>query len=695
MPGAGNTGESVLAGIAELHSVLTDFKIDHQGASAADGFSIAHSKQIAEEKQAEEALRESEEKFRIAFENAPTGMSIIDADGRTYLAVNPLLCQMFGYTWEEFMGASVNLVTHPDDVERSNEWIRKKYQGEPCEQNFEKRYIHKDGHIVWGLVRAQWIKNRDGSNRMAVAHILDITARKQAEESLRERERQLREAHEIALMGHWQLHLNDSSMTWSAGICRLFEVEGVQATYEAFETFIHPDDREMVAAAHRSTLEQGQRSDLVHRLLLAQGRIKHVRRISRPEYDAKGKLTSIVGVLQDVSSIRQAEEERATLETQLHQAQKMEAIGYLAGGIAHDFNNLLTVIGGNAALAIVDSDPQAPQTALLREISQAVESASNLTRQLLAFSRRQVIAPKVLNLNDVVRHLSKMIERLLGEDLELKTMMDPALGQVCIDPGQAEQIFVNLAINARDAMSDGGKLNIETANAVLSDEYCASRAPLKPGDYVMLAVSDNGAGMTDETKARLFEPFFTTKESGKGTGLGLATIYGVVRQNKGHIDVTSELQQGTTFKIYLPRVNEPAQGFALAQKRAWTRGHETILFVEDNPMVRSLGVRTLIRQGYKVHAFSSGDEALAAFQHVDDVIHLIVTDVVLPGMNGRVFAEQIKAMRGEIKVLFTSGYTQNVIHHHGVLEEGIEFLAKPYMPEVLVQRVRDVLDGAK
>ncbi len=389
---------------------------------------------------------------------------------------------------------------------------------------------------------------------------------------------------------------------------------------------------------------------------------------------------------------KRGEEERARLEESLRQAQKLESIGRLAGGVAHDFNNLLTVIGGNIALALGEMPDDSPLREYLTEASHAAESAANLTRQLLTFSRKQVIDPKVVNLNATVPVLEKMLRRLLGEDIELHAALDQGLGQTRVDVGQFEQILVNLAINARDAMPDGGKLTIETANVTIDDAYCATHADARPGRFVMLAVSDNGTGMDSEVKDHVFEPFFTTKERGKGTGLGLAMVYGAVRQHGGHIEVYSEPGRGTTFKVYLPRVDEAPHVVGQEPERV-PHGTETVWLVEDADPLRALAVKLLSRQGYTVRAFRNGPEALAAAGTLAAPVHLLLTDVVMPGINGRVLAERLVALYPRMKVLFTSGYTENVVVQHGVLKKGINFLPKPYTPQDLALRVRQVLDG--
>jgi len=370
----------------------------------------------------------------------------------------------------------------------------------------------------------------------------------------------------------------------------------------------------------------------------------------------------------------------------------MEAVGRLAGGVAHDFNNLLTSITGNVQLALMDLRPFDPLTETLSEIGKAADSAAALTRQLLTFSRKQLIKPRALDLNELISRMQKMLARLIGEDVQLKTILGKGLGAVKIDPGQFEQIVVNLAVNARDAMPDGGQLVIETAGVDLDEEYCRRHSCSPSRSYAMLAVSDTGQGMSEEIKDHLFEPFFTTKEKGKGTGLGLAVIYGVVRQAGGTIEVYSELGQGTTFRIYLPRVEENAQRIEKeSQAMEMPGGKETVLLVEDEVILRVLGVKVLKRLGYQVLEADSGGDALVIAERHTEPIHLLLTDVVMPGMNGRELAERMTKMHPEMKVLYTSGYAENVIAHRGVIEQGLNFIGKPYAPQQLAKKLRDIL----
>ena len=401
----------------------------------------------------------------------------------------------------------------------------------------------------------------------------------------------------------------------------------------------------------------------------------------------RGRLGGLAAIIKDIT-------ERKSLESQLRQAQKMEAIGQLTGGIAHDFNNLLTVINGYSELTLQLLKADDPLRSNLEQIKEAGERAASLTRQLLAFSRRQVLEPKVLDLNAVVTNLEKMLTRMIGEDIDLVATLTPGLGRVKADPGQIEQVIMNLAVNARDAMSNGGRLTIETANMELDENFAQRHVVVKPGRYVMLAVSDTGCGMDAETQRRIFEPFFTTKEIGKGTGLGLATVYGIVKQSGGSIWVYSEVGQGTTFKVYLPRVEEePDAVLPSAVRETSLKGTETILLIEDDEPLRKLALSILRRGGYTVLAASDRTEALQLCGRHQGPIHLMLADVVMPGMSGREFADKLAQIRPDMKVLLMSGYTDDTITRHGALVEEVAFLQKPFTTYGLLSKVREVLDG--
>ncbi len=396
---------------------------------------------------------------------------------------------------------------------------------------------------------------------------------------------------------------------------------------------------------------------------------------------------------EDITELKRAEEEKAVLQEQLRQSQKVEAVGCLAGGIAHDFNNLLTVIKGYSQLSSIELKEGDPLRGNIDEIQNATDRAASLTRQLLAFSRRQVMEMKILDLNTLLRDLEKMLRRVIGEDIEMVIQLAEDLGRVRADVGQIEQVIMNLAVNGRDAMPNGGKLTIETANVELDEFYARSHVDVKPGHYVMFSVSDTGVGMTPEVRERIFEPFFTTKEKGKGTGLGLSTSYGIVKQSEGDIWVYSVQGKGTTFKIYLPRVNEPLEEIRKeVLKEELPRGNETILIVEDEEEVRKLAGKILERQGYRILEASQGDDALRISERHGGPIGLILVDVIMPGMSCSELAKHLKSPHPKMKVVYMSGYTDNAIVRHGVLEKGVNYIQKPFTMEGLARKVREVLD---
>jgi two-component system, cell cycle sensor histidine kinase and response regulator CckA len=450
----------------------------------------------------------------------------------------------------------------------------------------------------------------------------------------------------------------------------------------ARDVYADPHEREPLVAELITRGELTAESDWKRK----DGKVVRVRRTGRLVNDAEGHGKYLDVIVEDVTRQR-------AMELQLQQAAKMEAIGHLAGGVAHDFNNLLTVILGSADLLLETMPAASVDREEIGDIRRAALRAADLTRQLLAFSRQQVLQPHVLDLNHIVEGMEKMLGRLIGEDVELRTRLDPALGATRADPGQMEQIILNLAVNARDAMPEGGQLTLETSNAELDAAYVADHAPALPGAYVMLAVSDTGVGMDQATQARVFEPFFTTKEVGKGTGLGLATVYGIVKQSGGFIWLYTEPGQGATFKIYLPRVADAAAAAGTPVNREVLVGTETVLLVEDEEAVRTITQRILEGQGYTVLVAQDSASALELAEGHAGIIHLLLSDVVMPGINGPALATRLAERRPATRVLFLSGYAGEAITRRGTLPTGMAFLQKPFSVSALARKVREVLDG--
>jgi PAS domain S-box-containing protein len=512
----------------------------------------------------------------------------------------------------------------------------------------------------------------------------DITERKRAEEALRESNQTLHALIEASPLAIIAVDMGGAVRMWNAAAEKIFGWRAEEVMGRALP--IVPAEQGGEAHAHAAGAPFGAAlSDLETRRLRKDGSLIDVSLSFSALRDAAGAVVGVMTIAADIT-------ERRQLEEQLRQAQKLEAIGRLAGGVAHDFNNLLTVIGGRSHIIgwrLPEGDPLRHDVEI---IEKTAERAAGLTRQLLAFSRKQVLEPRVLDLNEILGNMDRMLQRLIGEDIELVALLGPDLGRIRVDPSQIEQVVLNLAVNARDAMPEGGRLTIETQNVDLGEGYARTHADVEPGPYIMLAVSDTGHGMDATIQAQLFVPFFTTKEPGKGTGLGLATVYGIVRQSGGHIWVYSEVGQGSTFKVYLPRVSDPVDAVIGAPVLAPPpRGVETVLLAEDDDAVRALARETLQTSGYTVIEAAHPEAALRIAQTYAGVIDLLLTDVVMPGMSGRILADRLLPLRPGIKVLFMSGYTANAIVHHGVLDAGTAFLQKPFTPGALARRVREVL----
>ena len=624
------------------------------------------------------------ELFHALVEHSSDAVALLDETGAiTY--VSQAATRLLGYGVPELTGTNALGFLHPDDLALTERLCRQLLDQPGTPIRTELRARHKDGS--YHLVEAVAVNRLDDPAVGAVvANWRDITERLRAEQALRNSEQSYRSLVDGVRDVIFALSPGGEVTSLNPAFEEMTGFQPAEWVGRPFEAFVHPDDVPLALDLFGRVLQGEPRPTIQFRILTRAGTYR-VAEFSATAQLRDGRLTGILGIGRDVT-------ERLGLEQQLRQAQKMEAVGRLAGGIAHDFNNILTAITGHADLLLEDLGHHDPRRADVDEIRRSAERAAGLTRQLLAFSRQQVLQPKVVDLNALVLDMDKLLRRLIGEDVELATVLDPTLGRVTADPGQLEQVIVNLAVNARDAMPQGGKLTLETRNIDLDSSYTLEHSLVKPGPYVQLTVSDSGIGMDEETQAHAFEPFFTTKPRGQGTGLGLAMVYGTVKQSGGFIWVYSEPGRGATFKIYLPRVDAPVESAAPpAPVERPPRGSETVLLAEDEPAVRAIARQALERQGYTVLAAPSGADALALAAQHGATIHLLLTDVVMPGMSGRDLADRLTAQRPGIRVLYISGYTDNAIVRHGMLEPGLAYLQKPFRPDALVRKVREVLDA--
>jgi len=636
------------------------------------------SRDITERKEAEEALRRSEQRFRTVFDRMQLVGLELDSAGRiTYC--NDFFLELTGCSRDEVLGADYLRTFLPTGSPALEVFAHAVASGE-LPRHFKNAIVTCDG----GLREVEWNNTllREGDDRIVgtVSIGEDVTERELAAHELRRSEAEFRGLVEHAPVGIYRATPEGRFLTVNPALIRML---GYGWAEEVIRLDVARDVYADPAAHGRLIRESPQRAEVEWKR--KDGSVITVEITSHSIPAPDGQVV-YEGVVVDVTQHR-------TLEAQFRQAQRLEAVGRLAGGVAHDFNNVLTAITGYSDLLLEDLAPEDPKRPDVEEIKAAALRAAALTRQLLAFSRKQVFQTKVLSLNEVVETLDKMLHRLIGEDIKLEHVLAPALGAVRADPGQLEQVILNLAVNSRDAMPSGGKLTIETANVDLDEAYAREHTGAAPGPHVMLAVSDTGVGMNEETLAHIFEPFFTTKEQGKGTGLGLATVYGIVKQSGGYVWAYSEPGRGTTFKIYLPRV-EAALDSAVpaAAPPPVAGGRETILLAEDDPSVRAVVSDVLAQKGYRVLRAPDGQAALEMARGQEAQIHLLVTDLVWPGMTGRELAESLKAERPDVRVLYMSGYTDDAVVRHGVLEEGMPYLQKPFTPRALSAKVREVLD---
>ena len=634
-----------------------------------------------ERKRAVEALQRSEEYFRSLIENALDIITVLDVDGSVRYG-SPSFERVLGYPQSSLTGENLFRLIHPEDRDRVREILEAGTQNPGATQSIEFRVLHQKG--PWRVFEA--IGKRFEIESTVAGYVLnsrDITERKRSEEEVRQANETLRAVIETSPLAIYTLDLEGVVRTWNSSAQKMFGFTQDEAVGSALPV-IFPD--EVSAFRERLTDLLGGESQVgaEERRRCKDGHTIDVSFWTAPLRDAGGAVTGVVEVVAD-------DTERKRLEEQFRQAQKMEAVGRLAGGVAHDFNNLLTVITGYCQMLLDRFHPGESTRDDMVQVLKAADRATTLTRQLLAFSRKQIVQPKVVELDALVGDMQQMLKRLLGVNIDLAITSDAGLGKVRVDPGQLEQVIVNLVVNARDAMPSGGHLGINLRNVQVDDSDMRDM-PVRRGSYVVLEVTDCGIGMDEATLSHLFEPFFTTKEKGRGTGLGLSTSYGIVKQNHGEIVVRSEVGAGSVFSIYLPRIDEPPPPETSPSINVpATKGAETILVAEDEDGVRHIVTQMLREQGYTVLPANGGAEAIHIATTHTGPVQLLVSDVMMPRMSGPELAQRLRGLRPEMRVLFVSGYTDSEIVREGELEPGTDFLQKPFTREQLATKVREVL----
>jgi PAS domain S-box-containing protein len=624
--------------------------------------------------------------FRIAFEQSAAGICISALDG-AYLHANAAFCEFVGYSLDELRRLKSADLSHPDDRHRAAELLARMTRGELPEARWERRYIHKSGLSLWALLTTTLVHGTDGAPDYFISQIIDISDRKMAEEAL-----QRAEARARALIGAMQdvILVLDRNGTYvdiaPSATDRLFRTPAELLGRRLHDVF-SKDRADSFLAAIQRALDGRSAVEIAYDLDIHGERFWFDATISPLPEDR------VVWVARDVTARSRAELALRESEDQLRQVQKMEAIGQLAGGIAHDFNNLLMAIMSNAELAALELPDQSPAAGHIDEIKNASRRARSLTQQLLAFSRKQMLQPKVLDVNHVVRDGEQILRRLIGETITMSVVLEPALGQVRADQGQLSQVIMNLAVNARDAMPQGGQLYIETYNKDITAADAKQHRGLREGKYVVLQVRDTGTGMDERTISRIFEPFFTTKPPGQGTGLGLSTAYGIIKQSGGYIAVDSAPGAGTSFTILLPRVFDIAEPTAAAAtpEPATSASRGTVMLVEDEAAVREATKRMLRKFGFTVVEAKHGEDALLLWERGAAGIDVVLTDVVMPVMGGAELAKALRERKPDLRVVFMSGYTQGTLELSSMDEAATRFLPKPFTADQLVGTLRELI----
>jgi two-component system, cell cycle sensor histidine kinase and response regulator CckA len=640
-------------------------------------------------RRADEALRRSEARYRLLAENIRDVIGLYDLEMNA-VYVSPSVQQLRGYAPEEVIGHPIVEHLAPGSRDLAMRVFQEEMEvdrggrSEPGRsRTLEFEVLCKDGTTVWTESKLSMVHNSSGSLTGFIGVSRDITERKRVEETLRNTSQTLRTLIDASMLAIVALDRDGNVTLWNNASTRLFGWSAQETLGRPLPTI--PEDRRAEFDAARALGHAGKDVSYETQRRRKDGSLVDVLRSSAPMFDPQGELVGTMAIFVDIA-------ERKHLEEQLRQSVKMEGLGRLAGGVAHDFNNLLTVIGGRSYLLLSQLPEGHPMRPDLVLIQQTGDRAAALTRQLLAFSRKQTLKPAVINLNGIVSGMRALLERVLGEDVDLIMDLDPSLGHVTADPGQIEQVIVNMAVNARDAMPEGGQLTLETRHVDVDPAAAQQGVGLTPGPYEVLSINDSGVGMDAATIARVFEPFFTTKPVGKGTGLGLATAYGIIKQSGGLITVESALGSGTTFRIYVPRTKALQSPSLRVEETAARGGSEVVLLAEDDVNLRALTRDILASSGYTVLESRDVEDALRIAEHQEGTIHLLLTDVVMPRMNGRALASAVRHFRSDVKVLYMTGYMDDAIVHHGVLDPGTALLQKPFNPTSLARKVREVLD---
>ncbi|MEA5112629.1 MAG: PAS domain S-box protein [Geobacteraceae bacterium] len=675
----------------EVHSNFLEFE--------GKEYSCCFVNDIGERKRIEEALRESEGKFRLLIETSPNAIIVIRGERIVY--ANPAATQVSGFSGEQLGCMEFWGFVHEDFREEIRGRIMARLQGQPISGRYEYKIICSNGEEKW-MVAASVLMDYEGAPAILVT-LADITEAKRTEEALRESEARLRLAMEMAKLVQWEFEGATGMFRFDDQFFALYGTSvaregGMLMSAEPYVSkFIHPDDRADVIDVIQRFLPNNDRSStgsMEHRIIRADGAERYIFVRWDIIRDQEGRMVRTRGAIQDITERKREEEKRKILEEQLHQAQKMEAVGQLAGGIAHDFNNILTAIMGFAEIMTMRMEQGNPFQHHVKQILAAAERATDLTRGLLAFSRKQVLRVRPIDLCEVVDGVKKMLCRLIPEDIDCRVRTAATAMTVMADKGQIEQVLMNLVTNARDAMPGGGLLRVETGLDIIDRDFVRMHGFGMPGAYAIISVEDNGCGMDEETREKIFDPFFTTKKVGKGTGLGLSIIYGIVKQHNGFITVDSSPGKGTVFCVYLPLADHENQCLPEIRRAGQAPGGaETILLVEDDDAVRALTREILEEAGYTVIETADGQEALDRFRERQANVDMLVTDVVMPNMDGKMLYEEIISMRPDMKVLFMSGYSTDILDGRGVADDGINLLTKPVMPSELLKKLREVLDA--